>query len=194
MSFFGLCVQPLKAYKIEIPKGKRLHLTAACVSPEKPTPTALTLTVDQKTHIIASIGSAGHLMASLDLAFGHGQTISFSVTGAMDMHLTGYFEMDADMYFNEEMTQREFEESFDETDDDEDMEGAVEALKAELEAKQAMKSLMDSSSGGKKKRKRDEAEDAPEAAIEGMGGEENGEPKKKKKKKKKAAKQDKPAK
>eukprot|EP01064_Diplonema_japonicum_P028967 TRINITY_DN4576_c4_g1_i1.p1 TRINITY_DN4576_c4_g1~~TRINITY_DN4576_c4_g1_i1.p1 ORF type:complete len:189 (+),score=76.95 TRINITY_DN4576_c4_g1_i1:56-622(+) len=187
MSFFGLKVKPGVAYDVQIPKGKRLHLTAACMDVMKQDGgVSIAVTIEEKEHIIAMLHK-GHPMVTLDLLFGHGQKVAFNIKeGDKVTHLTGYFEMDTELYFTEGAAMDEFgEESDDEDDgdwadaDEDDNEEAIKKAMQELSstpppAKPAKKQK----SGGKrtKAEAEAEAESAPPADET---------PKKKKKKKSK---------
>eukprot|EP01059_Diplonema_ambulator_P022595 TRINITY_DN3791_c0_g3_i1.p1 TRINITY_DN3791_c0_g3~~TRINITY_DN3791_c0_g3_i1.p1 ORF type:complete len:200 (+),score=58.77 TRINITY_DN3791_c0_g3_i1:99-698(+) len=197
MRFFGLKVKPGIAYDVQVPKGKRLHLTAVCVDSLKADGgLVVVVTIEEKEHVIAVL-EKGQPMVNVDLVFNHGQKVAFSLKeGTKIAHLTGYFELDTDLYFTEAGALEEFGDDSDSEGEwisDEDDEEAIKQAMLEL-SKQA-KQAPEKEEGKKKavkagtKRPREEADPQPaQPAQPAQQPAPAGEEQKKKKAKKKKAK------
>eukprot|EP01060_Flectonema_neradi_P022051 TRINITY_DN3024_c4_g1_i2.p1 TRINITY_DN3024_c4_g1~~TRINITY_DN3024_c4_g1_i2.p1 ORF type:complete len:114 (+),score=14.44 TRINITY_DN3024_c4_g1_i2:89-430(+) len=105
MAFFGMPLKPGKAYNVEIPRKKRLHVTGACLASGKGMST-VSVRVEGKNFTVACLNQENP-MCSLDLIFGHGQELAFFMDGD-EVHISGCFELDADQYFTQGMAIDEF--------------------------------------------------------------------------------------
>ncbi|KAG9323973.1 hypothetical protein KVV02_003244 [Mortierella alpina] len=117
LGFWGLTVFPEKTYTQIVENSFKLSM-AALDETTKPGRSSIRVTVDNKTFILCSLTAGKAEQQSLDLVFTEGEEITFSVSGANTVHLSGnYLPEDDGMDFDSDE-----EDMYDDEDMDEDME------------------------------------------------------------------------
>ncbi|KAF9965435.1 peptidylprolyl isomerase fpr4 [Mortierella alpina] len=131
LGFWGLTVFPEKTYTQIVENSFKLSM-AALDETTKPGRSSIRVTVDNKTFILCSLTAGKAEQQSLDLVFTEGEEITFSVSGANTVHLSGNYlpeddgmDFDSDeedMYDDEDMDEDMEEDEEDEDEDEEDEE------------------------------------------------------------------------